>query len=113
MKTFLLMLFCMVTQVSGQLIFKYVASRMHSFQTLFTEYRLLLTLCLALSMYGLSVFLWLEALRHTSISRLYMFFSLAFILVPIGAHFIFKEPLSLQQLGGGVVILVGVVLTQM
>ena len=112
MKTSLLMLFCMVSQVSGQLIFKYVASRMQGFRELLADSRTFLILCLALFMYGLSVVLWLEALRHANIARLYMFFSLAFILVPVGAHFFFKEPLSLLQIIGGVVIIAGVALTQ-
>lgn len=113
MKVYLLILFCMLTQISGQLIFKLVASRIHSLTDILKDSFTFLIFCISLGMYGISVFLWVEALRHADLSRLYMFFALAFILVPIGAHLFFKEPLTVQQLAGGALIVAGIVVANL
>ena len=110
MKIPLLVLFCVVSQVSGQLIFKYVASRINGLKEIFDDGLTLFMFCLSLSLYGLSVLSWVEALRHMEISRLYMFFALGFILVPLGAHILYHEDFGFYQIAGGVLIVCGIVL---
>lgn len=58
---------------------------------------------------GMSTLLWIWVLRTLPLSIAYPFMALAFIIVPLLAHFLLHEPFSLRNLAGGVLIAVGVV----
>lgn len=61
--------------------------------------------------YGITAIAWICALRNISLSKGYMFMSLAFIVVPILSHYIFDEPLTLNFWLGVILIISGVLLT--
>lgn len=111
MKITLLVFFCVVSQVSGQLMFKYVSSRINGLRDIAGDVRTFSVFALALCMYAASVFCWVEALRYMQLSRLYMFIALGFILVPLGAHLLFKEDFGVYQILGSILIICGITLS--
>jgi undecaprenyl phosphate-alpha-L-ara4N flippase subunit ArnE len=64
----------------------------------------------ALVLYGFATLLWVYVLRTVPLSSAYAMFSLAFVVVPVVAHFVLGEPLSVNALVGGAIIVVGVVI---
>lgn len=57
---------------------------------------------------GMSTMLWIWVLRSLTLSIAYPFMALAFILVPLLAHFLLHEPLGWRNLAGGLLIVIGV-----
>ncbi|MES2817625.1 MAG: EamA family transporter [Pseudomonadota bacterium] len=62
----------------------------------------------ALMLYGVTTLLWVWILRHASLHLAYPFMGLAFLIVPVLAHFFLGEPLHFKTLLGGALILLGV-----
>ena len=62
----------------------------------------------ALVLYGVATVLWVYVLRTVPLSAAYAVFALAFLIVPLLAHFVLDEPLSANVLIGGVIIVVGI-----
>lgn len=60
-----------------------------------------------LAAYALSTLLWLQALARLPLSLAYPFLSLNFLLVPLAAHFLLREPLSPPQLAGCLLVVAG------
>jgi len=65
----------------------------------------------ALILYGLATLLWIWILQTVPLSIAYAFTSLAFILVPIVAHVVFGEALSIKYAIGCGLIVMGVIIT--
>jgi drug/metabolite transporter (DMT)-like permease len=57
---------------------------------------------------GMSTLLWIWVLRTLSLSIAYPFMAMAFILVPLLAHFLLQEPIGWRNLAGGALIVIGV-----
>jgi drug/metabolite transporter (DMT)-like permease len=64
----------------------------------------------ALVVYAVATVLWVHVLRTAPLSRVYPLIALAFIVVPLLDTLLLGEPLRLQSLIGGAVIVVGVVI---
>jgi undecaprenyl phosphate-alpha-L-ara4N flippase subunit ArnE len=62
----------------------------------------------ALALYGVATVLWVYVLRTVPLSAAYAVFALAFLIVPILAHFMLDEPLTPNVLIGGAVIVAGI-----
>jgi undecaprenyl phosphate-alpha-L-ara4N flippase subunit ArnE len=62
----------------------------------------------ALALYAAATVLWVYVLRTVPLSAAYAIFALAFLIVPILAHFVLDEPLSPNVLIGGAVIVAGI-----
>ena len=54
--------------------------------------------------------LWVYVLRTVPLSAAYALFALAFVIVPLLAHFVLGEPLTANVLVGGVVIVAGILI---
>jgi drug/metabolite transporter (DMT)-like permease len=65
---------------------------------------------IGLSLYGAAAFLYIFALRKIPVSVAFPSVSLSYALVAILGHFLFKEPFGLNQVGGIVLIMAGVML---
>jgi len=63
------------------------------------------------TVYGITAILWILALQHVSLSRGYMFMSLAFVIVPILSWYFFDDVLTTNFWLGVLLILSGVFLT--
>ena len=62
----------------------------------------------ALGIYGVATLMWLVVLTRLPLSVAFPFYGLTFLLVPILAWLFLGEPLRIQTLVGGVVIIIGV-----
>lgn len=65
---------------------------------------------LALAIYALALFLWLEVLSKTPLSVAYPVLAVTYVLVPLISHFVFNERLVSTQYVGMFLILAGVTL---
>ncbi len=64
----------------------------------------------ALVVYAAATLLWVFVLRTVPLSSAYALFSLAFLIVPVLAWMFLGEPMSLNTLVGGAIIVVGVII---
>lgn len=62
----------------------------------------------ALLLYGATTLLWIWILRHAPLHLAYPFMGLAFLIVPCLGKLFLDEPLHIQTLLGGVLIIAGV-----
>lgn len=100
-------LFCVFCISLGQILFKKSALSMPEIATwqswVFNGW-----LIGALALYGATTLLWIWILRHASLHIAYPFMGLAFLIVPFLGRLFLNEPLRLQTLIGGLLILAGV-----
>ena len=64
----------------------------------------------ALALYGLATLLWIHILQTMPLNLAYPFVALGFILVPVAAFFLYKEPVHLQTIIGTAVIIAGLLI---
>ncbi|MEM6811243.1 MAG: hypothetical protein AAF549_02130 [Pseudomonadota bacterium] len=62
----------------------------------------------AMAIYTCTTLLWINILQSVPLSIAYPFIALGFIFVPMGAYFIFQEPLSIKYVIGVLLILVAI-----
>jgi drug/metabolite transporter (DMT)-like permease len=91
----------------GQILFRLSAERVDSARwaatTLGNPW-----LWLAVMVYVFATALWIHVLRTAPLARVYPWFALAFVVVPLLEAWLLGEPLRMQVLVGGMVIIVGV-----
>jgi drug/metabolite transporter (DMT)-like permease len=114
--SYLLVLFSVVSIAVGQIIFKFAALHL-SFEgperiDLFfiRNYRVILLVAAALSLYFISTIAWLQALRTVPLSIAFMFNALSFALVPAAGFFLFGEQIPRYFFLGTLFIVAGIVL---
>ena len=107
--TILLTLSCVIGIAIGQILFKQAAL---AISTPVTLHGMLanIWIWLSLSLYGATTLLWIWVLRQAPLHLAYPFMGLAFLLVPVFARIFLNEPLSLQTIGGGILIMLGIAL---
>lgn len=103
-------LICVVGIAAGQLLFKLSANSLQQTGSLFAP-RTALTLFIALSLYGATTIGWVWVLQKVDLGRVYPLMALAFVLVPIGSHFVFGERFHFQYFVGVALIMLGIVIT--
>lgn len=108
--TLLLIIGTIVLLALGQVLFKYASAGV-----VFTQPLTLLSapLFAALAVYGIATFAWLAVLARVPLSLAFPFYGLAFLLVPLFAWVLLREPLRPQVFVGGVIILIGVAITSL
>ena len=62
----------------------------------------------ALVVYGVATVLWVALLRQVPLRMAYPFVGLAFVIVPVLAHFLLNEPLRWQAAAGAGLIVLGI-----
>ena len=97
---------CVVVIAIGQLLFK-LASAQLDFRRPFAEPAGLITLMIALALYGGATLVWVAVLSRAPLSRVYPIMALSFVLVPLGSFVVFKERLGLGYWAGTALILAG------
>jgi drug/metabolite transporter (DMT)-like permease len=107
--SFLLTLLCVVGIAIGQILFKQAARASGidaSPAGMFNNW-----MFAALALYGLATLLWIYVLRVVPLAVAYPLFALAFIIVPVLAHFWLGEPLRWSSFIGGALIVSGVIVS--
>ena len=108
----LLTVLCVVMIAVGQLMFKGAAAQWKvdgiSWSTVASFLSPLMIAALVL--YGAATVLWVYVLRTVPLSAAYAIFALAFLIVPLLAHFVLGEPLTRNVIIGGVVIVAGILI---
>jgi undecaprenyl phosphate-alpha-L-ara4N flippase subunit ArnE len=112
-KGVLLVLAVVVLLGAGQLLFKAAAAQWRLDQGTWLAVRSLLSpaFVAALVLYGFATLLWVYVLRTVPLGAAFPLYALTFLLVPLLAHFVAGEPLHMNTVIGGLVIIVGVVIS--
>ena len=108
--TYFIAIICVLGIAAGQILFKLSAAAMHKAGSYFDP-RSLLILFVALALYGLTTLAWVWVLQKIELGRAYPLMALAFVLVPIGSHFVFGERFQLQYFIGVALIMAGILVT--
>ena len=109
MKVQLAALGCVLLLTGGQIAFKAAADAGVAAGGMLSPRPLLMTAG-ALAIYAVASLLWILLLQRAPISRIYPFMGLAFVVVPVAAHFLLGDTLGVRHLLGSVIIAVGVVI---
>ena len=91
----------------GQVLFKIAATQIVLSNSIWSSLRNP-TLLVALGVYGFATVLWILVLRTIPLRLAYPFVAMAFVFVPIMAHFALAEPLKINTFIGFILILSGV-----
>jgi undecaprenyl phosphate-alpha-L-ara4N flippase subunit ArnE len=102
----LLMAVTVASICTGQVLFKMVALRANEHQGYFNP-GVITLLFLALAIYGSATLIWIRVLQTVPLALAYMFMSLSFVVVPLIAVLVFREPVSTRFVLGAVMIIVG------
>ena len=107
----LLTLLCVALIAAGQLLFKVAAAqwRVDGWSLATARGFLSPAMLLALTLYALATVLWVLVLRAVPLSIAFPLYALVFLLVPLAAQVFLGEPLTLNTLIGGAIIVIGVV----
>ena len=108
-KTLFTLASVVVLMAVGQLLFKSTAMSWQQHGTLLAP-AVAWRLMLALAVYGVATIAWIWVLRHAPLSMVYPLMALTFVLVPIGALWLFGEEIDLRFLLGTGLIVAGIVL---
>lgn len=101
-------LFCILTMVAGQILFKTVSLHYNQNYSIFSM-RVLGLFLTACTMYVISTCLWVWILRFMELSKVYPFFALGFVFVAFAGYIFFNEPITLRYVIGLILIVVGLV----
>ena len=101
---------CVVGIAVGQLLFKKAAT-FHNEHTGLIAIALNYWLLAALTIYGVATLAWIWTLKQVPLYVAYPFMGLAFVIVPVLAHFFLDEPITWKTVIGGLLILGGIVLS--
>lgn len=107
---YIVALICVLGIAAGQILFKVSASALHRAGSIF-DFQFLATLFVAFALYGITTIAWVWVLQKIELGKVYPLMALAFVLVPIGSHFIFGEKFQIQYFIGVAVIIAGIVIT--
>jgi drug/metabolite transporter (DMT)-like permease len=97
---------CVCVISAGQLLFKLAAGHL-DFRRPLADPQGLLILGAALALYGAATLVWVAVLRHAPLSRIYPIMALSFVLTPLGAALVLKEPIPGAYWAGVALILAG------
>lgn len=109
MITYVIAVLCVVGLAVGQILFKLGATALTESGTFFAV-KPALTLCAALCLYGITTVIWVWVLQRVELGRIYPLMALAFVLVPLGSHFVFGERFQYQYFVGIILIIAGIVI---
>ena len=99
---------CVVGIAIGQILFKLSANSLHQTNSFFAPKTAAILLA-ALALYGITTIAWVWVLQKLELGRVYPLMAMAFVLVPLGSHFIFGERFQPQYFVGVALIMTGIV----
>jgi drug/metabolite transporter (DMT)-like permease len=101
---------CVIGLAIGQILFKVSATSLTQTGSFFAP-KTAAILFSALALYGTTTIAWVWVLQKVELGKVYPLMALAFILVPLGSHFIFGERFQLQYFIGIALIVSGIIVT--
>jgi drug/metabolite transporter (DMT)-like permease len=101
---------CVIGLAIGQILFKVSATSLAKTGSFFSP-KTAAILFAALALYGATTIAWVWVLQKVELGKVYPLMALAFILVPLGSHFIFGERFQLQYFIGIALIVSGIIVT--
>jgi drug/metabolite transporter (DMT)-like permease len=107
------LLTCALMLAIGQILFKRTAETAGSLNS-FNSVLTLVTIpsfWIAGILYAGSTIIWIKLLQTVPLSRAYPFSALGFVLVPMAAYLFFKESITPQYIFGGLLIIIGILIT--
>jgi drug/metabolite transporter (DMT)-like permease len=107
MMVYIVSFICVVGLAIGQILFKLSAVSWAQTGSLFA-FKTLITLLSAVCLYGATSIAWVWVLQKIELGKIYPLMALAFVLVPIGSHFIFGERFQVQYFVGVTFIVLGI-----
>lgn len=112
MINYLIILAVVSTIAVGQLLFKKVGLRMgeEGFAALLHDQTAAILFATSLALYGIATLGWVWALRQVPLQTAYLFMSLGFIIVPVLAHYVLGEILTLRIAVGSAFIIAGILI---
>lgn len=110
MPAYLTAFFCVLGLAAGQLLFKAAANQSAKSGSLLDSHALFY-LAAAMGLYAVMSLVWVWLLRATELGRIYPVMALAFVLVPLGSHFLYDEVFTARYFAGVALIMAGVFLT--
>jgi len=105
--TYIVALLCVLGIAAGQILFKISANGLLQSGSFFSV-KPMAALSAAICLYGLTTLAWVWVLQRVELGRIYPLMALAFVLVPIGSHFLFGERFQTQYMIGVALIIVGI-----
>ena len=109
MITYLIALFCVFGLAVGQMLFKISSIRLAKTGSFF-HLKVAASLLAAMFLYGLISVAWVWILQKVELGRIYPLMALAFVLVPLGSHFLFGERFTYQYFAGVTFIVIGIII---
>lgn len=100
---------CVLGISLGQILFKKAAASIAD-ATQWQQWVFNGWLITALALYGITTLVWIWVLRHAPLHIAYPFMALAFLIVPCLGWLLLGEPIHVQTLIGGALILAGITL---
>jgi drug/metabolite transporter (DMT)-like permease len=100
---------CVVGLAIGQVLFKVSAVSLSETGSFFSP-KTAVTLFSAMALYAITSIAWVWVLQKVELGKVYPLMALAFILVPLGSHFIFGERFQPQYFAGVALIVIGIVI---
>ena len=98
---------CVVGISLGQMLFKKAAQSI-AVTTAWQHWVFNGWLIAALALYGITTLVWIWVLRHAPLHLAYPFMGLAFLIVPCLGWLFLGEPIHIQTIVGGALILIGI-----
>lgn len=100
---------CVVGLAIGQILFKVSATSLTQTGSLFAL-KTAATLFAAMVLYATTSVAWVWVLQKMELGRVYPLMALAFVLVPLGSHFVFGERFPPQYFVGVAMIMAGILI---
>jgi drug/metabolite transporter (DMT)-like permease len=99
---------CVVGLAIGQILFKFSATSLTQTGSFFAPKTAAILLA-ALALYGITTIAWVWVLQKVELGRIYPLMAMAFVIVPLGSHFIFGERFHPQYFVGVTLIMTGII----
>jgi drug/metabolite transporter (DMT)-like permease len=109
MITYLVAILCVIGLAVGQILFKISATALTESGSFFAI-KPATTLFAAMCLYGITSVAWVWVLQKVELGRVYPLMALAFVLVPLGSHFVFGERFQPQYFVGVAMIMAGIII---
>lgn len=113
MGNYLIILTVVMVICGGQLLFRTVGLRMgdRGFEVLLEDWIAAGLFLAALCLYAAATFGWVWALRQVPLATAYLFMSVSFVVVPVGAWYFLNEQLDWRTLAGSALVIGGIILS--
>lgn len=109
MITYVVAILCVIGLAVGQILFKISATALTESGSFFAI-KPATTLLAAMCLYGITSVAWVWVLQKFELGRVYPLMALAFVLVPLGSHFVFGERFQSQYFVGVAMIMAGIII---